>query len=920
MSGAALFARDLLIAIVLVAPPKFGADRLEALPLAAMVGDRAFRAEMAATHGPIALDAVEAVDLLYDPNREASARPSPTPDTGSDDSRAELLRPECQAVPFRGRVRELDRLVAWCASGTGIQVGLLLGRNGAGKTRLAARLCELRKAEGAVTGFLHGSPKLDRLPGALSAAELLVVVDEAQRYYDDIAGLLREMEGVRPPVRVRVLLVARNAGDWYTTKLLDDLAKSPAALAAVSKPNRLDLGPVDQSAEQRVEAWREALRAFQTSRPAADPAVPDLAGPEFDEILWVHLAALCAADGEADVGGPVARAYLADYFLRCERRYWRSTASLDRWGLDGDVLDVLDVAVAVATIAGATSLEDAENILGAVTDLAEQRALRRSVARWLNKLYAPTPIGASAHNEAGRWLPALSPQTLGEVLIAQVISKERPLVIALLDRATPAQTRATLTALTQAARGHPAVHDRLAEAITDRITPLWKVARTVAQRAGDPLGPILAATLTCNPDRDLAHKIEHELPEQTVTLCELAIVATQQSIERVREQPSGTEQETELGRLLSRQATRLSALIKHELALAAIDESIAIRRRSAVTGADSILADALTTKATILSELGRVPDALLAFDEAMVIHRAADSPAQTTAAPLTSRATILDELGRYEEALRSIEAAVRIYRMPDASRADLAAALDKQSTILSQLDDREDDALAVIEEAVRIRRILVRERWDAFQPDLARSLVNRARRLSDLRRHLEALSPNQEAVAIFRGLAVARRDAFLPDLAQSLLSFASCLCELERTPEARVAYDDAVPLLPTLRARPASFQDALNRAEELEMKLVMQQGIGRDLRSGEDAPSPIVVGDAIPDPALLAADPREPDVAPQREPGADQARGYALSKEMQPPPPLGAQPDPDWPPEVPPEPSEPPTPDLPPVRFDDPRA
>ena len=53
---------------------------------------------------------------------------------------ARYLRAEEQVVPFRGRP-ELDELLAWCGTGERVGVRLVTGDGGAGKTRLALRLC-----------------------------------------------------------------------------------------------------------------------------------------------------------------------------------------------------------------------------------------------------------------------------------------------------------------------------------------------------------------------------------------------------------------------------------------------------------------------------------------------------------------------------------------------------------------------------------------------------------------------------------------------------------------------------------------------------------------------------------------------------------------------------------------------------------
>jgi hypothetical protein len=55
---------------------------------------------------------------------------------------AHLLEPRLGVVPFTGRSVELAELERWCLAGEGGLVRLVTGGGGAGKTRLALRLCE----------------------------------------------------------------------------------------------------------------------------------------------------------------------------------------------------------------------------------------------------------------------------------------------------------------------------------------------------------------------------------------------------------------------------------------------------------------------------------------------------------------------------------------------------------------------------------------------------------------------------------------------------------------------------------------------------------------------------------------------------------------------------------------------------------
>ncbi len=82
---------------------------------------------------------------------------------------------------------------------------------------------------------------------------------------------------------------------------------------------------------------------------------------------------------------------------------------------------------------------------------------------------------------------------------------------------------------------------------------------------------------------------------------------------------------------------------------------------------------------------------------------------------------------------------------PDAFNPDLANSLHSLSVSLSDMGFR-DDALQVIREAVEMRRELVKHNPDAFNQDLANSLNNLSAYLSNVDLKEEALQVVREAV------------------------------------------------------------------------------------------------------------------------------------------------------------------------------
>jgi hypothetical protein len=397
MSGAALLRDDVVVGVIACDPRRFGPDRLHATPAAALAASPGFRAA-----APVELADVELLGLLEAPYRGGD-------DAGVAGSPALLIDSRAEVVAFRGRQDELAALEAWCAQASPLSVALVWGAGGMGKTRLAAELCHRLRAAGMVAGFCPPGADVRAIAEVAAAQTMVLVIDEAHTMPGAVAEVLLAHAQRAAGGPVRVVLLARNDGDWWRQTIPDAVAHSPVASAALEAAVKLPLGPL---ATDRGEAFLEAARAFRARlSPGAtepDPDVPDPSGPAYDRILFVHLAAHRAVEGDGDAhAGPEK---LLDWALERERRYWRATAAATepRVPVGGAVLER---AVAVATLTVAGSEDEAAAALGAIPDLAGEPGSQRAVARWLRDLY-PRPEGVG-------WLSGLVPDELGDALVAR---------------------------------------------------------------------------------------------------------------------------------------------------------------------------------------------------------------------------------------------------------------------------------------------------------------------------------------------------------------------------------------------------------------------------------------------------------------------------------------------------------------------
>jgi tetratricopeptide (TPR) repeat protein len=821
MSGAALFSGPLLVGVVIIDPDRFDPDRLVAVTVSALAEDRAFgRALSGADQPGLVLGAIEAVGVLSDPYLRGHGGGGAA--RGQVPSVSRLLDLRSAVVPFRGRERELAQLRDWCLSHLGLAIGLITGVGGTGKTRLAAELCLRQQHAGAVAGFLRSTLDAQRLAELVGGAPVLVVVDEANTRTSELCEVIPHLASRPAQVPVRLLLLARHDGEWRN-RLVDDLRNADLDAAdIVERPFMLPLGGVDDTPAARREAFGEAIQAFadalgKTLPPALEI---DLSAEMFEAILFVHLAALAALDDDVSLPSmPILPDKLLEWALGREARYWHETAP-DR-GLDPETIQR---AVALATMTTANSEEEAVRALGAIPDFAEARDVARRIARWLRSLYSPSTTQPGIRgSEDRRWFHPLAPDVLGHALIAHVLKDVPSLPTRLLECAADPQAHAALTALTNAAKAFPEVRNPLAEAIAKRLPRIWKTALAVAQQTGDPLGRILAEALEQTPRPAMATEIEAALPDHTIALRELAVVATQQALDCALEQPPSSDRDERAARLLNHQSNRLADLGQREEALAAIEKAVHIYQRLAAARPDAPLpelAGSRHTQSHRLAELGLRKEALTVIEEAVGIYRllAAERPGvfqPRLAMSLNSQSMLLADLGQRKDALTVIEKAVGICRRlavarPDAPLPELAAVLHTQSHRLADLGRRKD-ALTVIEEAVGIYQQLAEARPDAFQQDLAISLNSQSDRLADLGRREEALTVIEEAVGICRPLAAARPEAFQPILADVLHTESYRLAELgRRRKQSLTVIEKAVGIYRLLaRKLPDAFQPKL---------------------------------------------------------------------------------------------------------------
>ena len=218
----------------------------------------------------------------------------------------ELLDPKSRAIPFIGRVDELNSLRAWLGSEKPVAVRVLTGGAGAGKTRLALHLCELAQADRWDAGFAD-SAELTRFRSQQNLASwgwqrpTLIVIDYAALHAQQIQDWLRELgkRNRRDGKPLRLLLLERFAepdrGWWQTA-----FGRGSFGLLAVQRmldpPQPIPLNPLGADERRAVldatlEQAGSPLRA-----PKGESAIFKRQLEEMGEPLFLMMAGLRAAD------------------------------------------------------------------------------------------------------------------------------------------------------------------------------------------------------------------------------------------------------------------------------------------------------------------------------------------------------------------------------------------------------------------------------------------------------------------------------------------------------------------------------------------------------------------------------------------------------------------------------------------------
>lgn len=361
-----------------------------------------------ATHDvAVAVRRLSALALISDPLRHWDPALFPM---------SALLRAQYAVVPFFGRDDELHDLNEWAGSPVRVALRLITGAGGLGKSRLLIELCERLRGRGWECGFIPTSTDHvteDTLKDlAADGASLLLIVDYAETRRPLVARLLEA--SLNTSATVRVILVARNAGEWWGTLtdqpgIVGDFFNGPAV---DSRP----LGPIAATQEARADVYGLAVHAFARAlqHEERDPTERgDLQSDLYDRVLFLHLAALNRLLGEEGD----SESALLDFVLRREQGFLDTALATE--GLPHLRGQAIRQALALLTLSGgAVSAEDAQELIRRAPLLEHEDPSTLARLAQLLRVFYPSD----------GWLAGLEPDILGEHLVARAVEQDPSLL------------------------------------------------------------------------------------------------------------------------------------------------------------------------------------------------------------------------------------------------------------------------------------------------------------------------------------------------------------------------------------------------------------------------------------------------------------------------------------------------------------
>jgi tetratricopeptide (TPR) repeat protein len=250
-----------------------------------------------------------------------------------------------RATTFVGRKVERDQLKSFLEAGAKFSWLLLTGAGGSGKSRLGLEFCHAMRPQWR-TGFLSRTETFDNWSHFRPENPTLIVVDYVSSRAAQIGSLVLQLSRSAPylPSPVRLLLIERDEGAWWSRFVPADSLSESAEMLQCRHSEPIRLGPLEPEAllaiagdiaSSRGMPWSESIaQEFQRQMRFLDP----LQRPLFTMMAAGYSG---GAAGDAVMDSEVLRRVL-------DRESGRRRALVP----DGDQLRKMECLITLATLVG----------------------------------------------------------------------------------------------------------------------------------------------------------------------------------------------------------------------------------------------------------------------------------------------------------------------------------------------------------------------------------------------------------------------------------------------------------------------------------------------------------------------------------------------------------------------------------------